>query len=249
MINLKSEREIEIMREGGQILAGILKILEKKVKKGVSLRELDTTAQELIKKMGGRPSFLNFEGYPAVLCTSLNEEIVHVVPSQRVLQEGDVLSLDLGIIWKGYHSDMAITLPVGEISRKARKLIFVTREALKIGIEKSKIRNTIGDIGQAIEHYVEERGFNVVRELCGHGIGRKLHEDPQILNFGKKGAGPKIKEGMVFCIEPMVTVGDWKVVKTPDGFGYKTKDGSLSCHFEHQIAITKRGAIVLTKVN
>jgi len=249
MINLKSEREIKIMREGGQILAGILKILEEKVKKGVSLQELDTTAQELIKKMGGRPSFLNFEGYPAVLCTSLNEEIVHVVPSQRVLREGDILSLDLGIIWKGYHSDMAITLPVGKISQEARKLIFVTREALKIGIEKSKISNTIGDIGHTIEHYVEERGFNVVRELCGHGIGRKLHEDPQILNFGKKGVGPKIKEGMVFCIEPMVTVGDWKVVKTPDGFGYKTKDGSLSCHFEHEIAITKRGAIVLTKVN
>jgi len=247
MNNLKSPKEIKIMREGGRILAKIVGEVERKIKVGITTQELNEIAEKLIQERGGQPSFLNFEGYPAVLCTSLNEELVHAVPSQKILKKGDILSLDLGIYWRGYHSDMAVTVPIGKISKKAQELIFVTKEALKIGIKNSKIGNTIGDIGYTIQQYVESKGFNVVRELCGHGIGKKLHEEPQILNFGEKAKGIKVKEGMVFCIEPIVTAGDWKVVKTIDGFGYRTKDNSLSCHFEHEIAIVRGGPFVLTK--
>jgi len=248
MINLKSDREIYIMREGAKILVKIMKELKKVAKTGVTTQELDSLAKRLIQKIGATPSFLNFEGYPAVLCTSLNEEIVHVTPSERKLQNGDILSLDLGICWRGYHNDMAVTFRIGKVTKEAEKLFYVTKKALEEGIKVSRISNTIGDIGHAIQQYVEAQGFNVIRDLCGHGIGKKLHEDPQVLNFGGKGTGPKIKEGMVFCIEPMTTIGDWKVKKTKDGFGYKTKDGSLSCHFEHEVAITKKGPFVLTRL-
>lgn len=248
MISLKSSKEIEIMREGGKRLAEILKKLQKSVKAGIATQKLEELARELILKYRAEPSFLNFEGYPAVLCTSINEEIVHVPPSNRKLKEGDILSLDLGICWQGYHADMAITLPIGEIPPEKKRLIRVTKKALKLGIKKAKIGNTTGDIGNTIQRYVESQGFNVIRELCGHGIGKKLHEEPKILNFGKKGQGEKIKEGMVFCIEPMVSSGTWKIEKSKDGYGYKTKDNSLSCHFEHEVAITKRGPLILTKI-
>lgn len=247
MINLKSPKEIEIMKEGGKILAEIFKKLQKSTKVGITTQKLEKLARKLISKYRIEPSFLNFEGYPAVLCTSINEEIVHALPSKRELKEGDILSLDLGICWKGYHADMAITLSIGKISPVAKKLILVTKKALKIGIRKAKIGNAIGDIGNAIEKYVRIQGFDVIRELCGHGIGKRLHEEPKILNFGKKGEGIEIKEGMSFCIEPMVSVGDWKVERTKDGFGYKTKDNSLSCHFEHTIVVTKKGPVILTK--
>lgn len=246
-IPIKTKKEISLMKEGGEILVKIMNELKKEVKPGIQTRDLEELARELIKKNRAEPSFLNFEGYPAVLCTSINEEIVHVVPSKRVIKEGDILSLDLGIFYKGFHTDMAITLPVGEVSDEARRLIRVTRKALKLAIKKAKTGNTLGDIGNTIQRYVEGRGFNVVRELCGHGIGRKLHEPPQVLNFGKRRKGEKLKEGMVICIEPMVTIGDWHIKKTKDGFGFKTKDNSLSCHFEATIAITKKGPIVLTK--
>jgi methionyl aminopeptidase len=246
-IPLKSEKEIKIMQEGGKILAEILEKIKRKVEPGVSTKDLEKEAIYLIKKKGVKPSFLNFEGYPAVLCTSINEEIVHVLPSQRIVKDGDILSLDLGIFYKGFHTDMAITIPVGGVSEEARRMIRVTKKALKLAIKKAKIGNTLGDIGNTIQRYVEGRGFSVVRELCGHGIGRKLHEPPQVLNFGKRSKGEKLKEGMVICIEPMVTMGDWHIKRTKDGFGYETKDGSLSCHFEHTVAITKRGSIILTK--
>jgi len=180
------------------------------------------------------------------LCTSVNEEIVHVPPSNRVLKEGDVLKLDLGIFYKGFHTDMAITVPVGKVSFEAQRLIRATKKALKLAIKKVKPGNTFGDIGNTIQRYVESQGFNVVRELCGHGIGRELHEEPKILNYGKRKSGEKIKEGMVFCIEPMVTAGDWHLKRTKDGFGYQTVDGSLTAHFEHTIAVTKNGCRVLT---
>jgi len=248
MISIKSPEEIEVMEEGAKILAEIMDELKKEVRPGITTQELEQLARKLILKFKAEPSFLNFEGYPAVLCTSLNEGIVHVVPSKSMLREGDILSLDLGVYWKEYHSDMAVTVPVGRISQKAKKLIFVTKEALKIGIEKSRIGNTIGDIGYAIQQYVERQGFNVIRELCGHGIGKKLHEDPQVLNFGKRGTGSKIRKGMVFCIEPMVTAGDCQIQKTKDGYGYKTRDNSLSCHFEHEVAVTKQAPFVLTEL-
>jgi len=180
------------------------------------------------------------------LCTSINEEIVHVVPSNRVLKEGDIITLDLGILWKGFHNDMAVSLPVGKIKPEAARLIRVTRKALKRGIKKTRAGNTVGDIGNTIQRYVESQGYNVVRDLCGHGIGKELHEDPQILNYGKRHKGEELKEGMVICIEPMITMGDWKLKKMKDGHGYETEDGSLSCHFEQTMAVTKDGVKVLT---
>lgn len=256
MITIKSEEEIKIMAEGGRILAEIMKDLEKMVKPGITTNEINRAAEALIFKFKGKCSFKGYKDYdnssvkpfPACLCASVNEEIVHVIPSDRVLKEGDIFSLDLGIKYQGFHSDMAVTVPVGNISSEASKLIFTTKESLKKGIEKAISGNTFGDIGNAIQKYVEAQGFNVVRELCGHGIGRDLHEEPQILNYGKKGSGFKIKEGMVFCLEPMVTIGDWRIKSAKDGFGLQTQDSSLSAHFEHTIAVTKNGVKILTLI-
>ena len=246
MILIKTRREIEIMAEGGKILRGIMKELESKVKPGISTRELDQAAQVLVLRKGAECSFKGYQGFPACLCASVNEELVHTVPSARLLREGDILSLDLGILYKGYHSDMAITLPVGRVSPEAQRLIRVTKKALKRGLKKIRPGNTLGDIGNAIQRYVEGQGFSVVRDLCGHGIGKNLHEEPKILNYGKRGAGLKLAEGMVFCLEPMVTAGGWKLRKNKDGHGWETQDGSLSCHFEHQVAVIKNGYRILT---
>jgi methionyl aminopeptidase len=280
VISIKSPTEIEIMAEGGKILAKIMKELEKNVRPGITTKELDRLAESLIssspealaKEDKIKCSFKGYKDsdgysvlpYPACLCTSINEEIVHAVPSERILKEGDIISLDLGIFYKGYHTDMAVTLPVGKVSPQAQRLIRVTKKALKLAIKKVKPGNTFGDIGNTIQRYVESqaytaseavgparaelghRGFNVIRDLCGHGIGKELHEEPEILNFGKRKTGPEIKEGMVFCIEPMVSMGDWHIKRKKDGFGYQTADGSLSAHFEHMVAVTKNGCQVLT---
>jgi len=246
MITIKTTEEIKIMAEGGKILAGIMKELEGMVRPGIATKDLDKAAEGLVLSSGGKCSFKNYHGYPACLCASINEEIVHAVPSDRVLKDGDILSLDLGLIWKGYHTDMAITLPVGKISHEAKKLLEAAKKALEIGIKEAKIGSTFGDISFAIQKYVESQGFNVVRELCGHGIGKNLHEDPEILNYGKEGTGSELAEGMVFCLEPMVTAGDWHIKKSKDGFGYQTKDGFLSAHFEHTIAVAPTGCQVLT---
>ena len=248
MITIKTEKEIKVMTEGARILAGIVEELKKRVRPGITTKELEKLAESLILKSGGKCNFKGEDNFPACICTSVNEEIVHAVPSERVLKEGDILSLDLGLLWKGFHTDMAITLPVGKISFEAQRLLRVTKKALSRGIKKSKVGNTFGDIGETIQRYVESQGFNVVRDLCGHGIGRKLHEDPPIPNYGKRHKGPKIKEGMVFCLEPMVTMGDYRIKKGKDGFSFETSDGSLSAHFEHMIAITKKGPFVLTKL-
>jgi len=246
MIPIKSEKEIQIIAANGKILASIIKELEKKVRPGISTEELDRVAESLILNSGGTPSFKGYDGYPATLCTSINEEIVHGVPSSRVLKEGDILSLDIGMKLNGFHTDMAVTVGVGKISPQAQRLIWVTKKALKRGIKKVRPDNTFGDIGNTIQRYVEDQGLGVVRELCGHGIGQELHEDPQVLNYGKRHDGATIKEGMVFCIEPMITIGDWKIEEMPDGFCYKTADNSLSAHFEHTIAVTKDGPVILT---
>ncbi len=236
------------MTEGGRILAGIMKDLEKRVRPGVATKELGRVAETLILKSGSKCSFKGHQGFPACLCASINEEIVHAVPSSRILKKGDILSLDLGLFYKGFHADMAKTLPVGKISSEAQRLIKVTKKALETGIREIKPGNFIGDTGQAIQKYVEGQGFSVVRELCGHGIGKELHEEPEILNYGERETGPEIKEGMVLCLEPMVTTGDWRIKKSEDGYGYKTADGRLSAHFEHTILVTRNGAKILTMV-
>jgi len=248
MIFIKTKKETEIMAEGGKILAKIMKELEKKVRPGITTKELDRLAESLIFKFGAKCSFKGYQNYPTCLCTSINDEIVHAIPSERILKEGDIVSLDLGVFFKGFHADMAITVPVGKINSQAKKLIEVTKKSLKMGIREIEPGNYLGDIGFAVQKYVESSGFNVVRELCGHGIGKNIHEDPEVLNFGEENTGSEIKEGMILCLEPMVTVGDWRIKKSDDGFGYKTKDGSLSAHFEQTIAVTKNGYKILTKL-
>ncbi len=261
MISIKSSEEIQIMAEGGKILAQIMKELEKKVEPGVTTKYLNKVAEDLVLKYGGKPSFKGHQGFPAALCISINEELVHCIPSERKLKKGDIVSLDLGILFNGFHADMAITVPVGEVSSETLRLIRVTKKSLKRGIKKVRPGNTFGDIGNTIQRYVEGQGYNVIRDLCGHGIGKELHEEPQITNYGKRKTGPQIKEGMVFCIEPMVTIGDCrpsvdgrasplagKLKKAKDSYGYETKDGSLCAHFEHTIAVTKTGCQILTEL-
>ena len=236
------------MREGGRILAEITKDLERMVKPGISTQELNRAAQALVLKSGGKCSFLGFNGYPACLCTSVNEEIVHAIPSGRILKEGDIVSLDLGMLYKGLHTDIAVTVPCGKVSPEINRLIRVTKKALKRGIKKVGPYNTFGDISNTIQRYIEDQGFSVVKDLCGHGIGRNLHEDPEILNYGTRHSGSEIKPGMVFCLEPMVAVGKGEIKKSKDGSAYETADGSLSAHFEHTMVATKNGAKVLTVI-
>ena len=247
------------MRQGGRMLAGILDKLLQMVKPGIKTKDLDRAAEALILKSGAKVAFKGYEGFPAALCVSVNEEIVHAVPSERILKEGDIVTLDIGLVWpsfakategeKGFYLDMARTVAVGKVPPETARLIRVTKKALHYGLKKTRPGNTVGDIGNTIQRYVESQGYQVVRELCGHGIGRELHEDPRVLNYGKRGTGPELVEGMVICIEPMITVGDWKLKRSKDGFGFETKDGSLSCHFEDTIAITKQGSEVLTNMD
>lgn len=248
MIPIKSEKEIQIMAEGGKILARIIKKLEKKVEPGITTKYLDKVAEDFVFKYGAKPSFKNYQGFPASLCVSINEELVHCIPSGRKLKEGDIISLDLGILFKGLNTDMAVTIPVGEVSPEALRLIRVTKKALKRGIKKVRPGNTFGDIGNTIQRYVEGQGLNVVRDLCGHGIGKEVHEDPRIPNYGKRKTGTAIKEGMIFCLEPMVTIGDYYLKKAGDSYGYQTKDGSLSAHFEHTMVVTKNSCQILTEI-
>jgi methionyl aminopeptidase len=246
MIKIKTKEEINIMAQGGKILAEIMKEVASKVEPGVTTKFLDKVAENLVFKFGAKPSFKNYQGFPAVLCTSINEELVHSIPSERKLKSGDIISLDLGILYNGYHSDMAITVPVGEVSLEALRLIRTTKKALKRGIKKVRPGITFGDIGNTIQRYVEDQGYSVIRDLCGHGIGKELHEDPEIPNYGKRKTGEKIRTGMVFCLEPMIAMGDWQVKKSRDGYGFQMKDNSLCAHFEHTIALTETGPKVLT---
>jgi methionyl aminopeptidase len=247
MINTYTTKEIRVMQQGGRILARIMRELKKEVKPGITTQYLDKVAEDLVFKYNVEPSFKGFNKYPASLCTSINQEIVHAVPSDRLLKNGDILSLDLGIRFKGYCTDVAITIPIGKVDKKTKKLINVTKKALEIGIKQCKPGNHLEDISWAIQNYVEKQAFNVIRELVGHGVGKKVHEDPQIPNFGEPGKGIELKERMVLALEPMVTMGSWRVEKCKDGFGYKTKDNGLSAHFEHTVAITEKGPEVLTR--
>lgn len=257
MIYIKTPEEIALIREGGKILAQILQELGQAVKPGMKTIELDRLAESLVFKYGAVAAFKNYKpdfnhdgqgGYPASVCVSVNEEVVHGIPGERALQEGDIVSLDMGVLYKGYFTDAAITVGVGKISPMAEKLITVTKKSLELAIRQAKIGNHLGDIGFAMQSYVEKNGFSIVRDLVGHGVGKLIHEEPEIPSFGKPGAGLELAEGMVLAFEPMVNVGSYKVKTLADGWTYATVDKSLSAHFEHTVAITKNGAEVLTKL-
>ncbi len=243
---IKSPEEIQIMAEGGKILGTVLKELEKMVRPGITLLELDAAAEAMIIKHGAKPAFKGYKKFPYSLCTSVNEDIVHGLPTKYVLKEGDMVTLDLGVLHKGYNTDSAITVAVGEISFEAKRLMKVTEKALRLGIKKARDGVTTGDIGNTIQRFVEDQGFGVVRDLYGHGIGKSVHEEPYVPNYGKRATGTVLKEGMVICIEPMVTAGTYEMKRSKDGYGFATRDGSLSAHFEHTIVITKDGCRVLT---
>jgi methionyl aminopeptidase len=247
MIHLKTEEEINIMAEGGKILAAVLAEIEKMAKPGITTLELDKAAEALIVKHGAKPAFKGYQKFPYSLCASVNENVVHGYPSNYTLKNGDIVGLDLGVLYKGYNTDMAVTVPVGEVSFETKRLLQATKKALRIGMKKARDGVKIGDLGETIQRFVEGQGFGVVRNLCGHGIGKAVHEDPFIPNFGKRHTGIELKEGMVICIEPMVTAGDYTLKKSEDGYGFATKDGSLAAHFEHTVAITKDGCKILTQ--
>ncbi len=246
MINLRTKEEIEKLRRSNRLVAQALLKVREAIRPGVRTAELDRIAEETIRRGGGRPAFKGYRGYPANLCVSVNEEVVHGIPGPRRLEEGDIVSLDLGVLMDGYYGDAAITVPVGEVSEEAKKLIEVTEEALHKGIEKARVGNRLYDISHAIQSWVESFGFSVVRDFVGHGIGRQLHEEPQVPNFGPPNQGPRLMVGMVLAIEPMVNAGGWQVRVREDGWTVVTADGSLSAHFEHTIAITEDGPDILS---
>ena len=238
-ISIKTEKEIELMQESGRILALVLKELENYIKPGISTLEIDKKCYELIKGYGCRPSFLNYNGFPASLCVSVNNEVVHGIPDkEHILKEGDIVSLDCGVIYEGYHSDAARTVPVGEISEEAKKLIEVTEQSFFEGIKHAKAGKHLHEISEAIQAYVESFGFSVVRDLVGHGIGRNLHEEPQVPNFKQRSRGPKLAPGMTLAIEPMVNAGRYHVYWADNNWTVLTRDGSLSAHYENTVLIT-----------
>jgi len=246
MIPIKSEEDIKMIKKSGKILSKIIRKLQKFVRKGVTTVEIDRIAQKLIKDENVISAFKGYNGFPSNICTSVNEEIVHGIPGEKMLNDGDILSLDVGINYKGYFSDAAITLPVGRIDSKLQKLIDVTRSALSEGIKQAQVNNHLSDISYAIQTYVERQGFSIVRQFVGHGIGYSLHEDPQIPNFGLPHQGELLKKGMVFAIEPMVNMGTGECRIIDNGWTAVTKDGFPSAHFEHTIAITENGPEILT---
>ncbi len=247
-ITIKSDREIAIMRQAGRIVATVLGVLSKQVRPGMKTKELEVIAAGELERLGAKPSFKGYRGFPANLCVSVNDEIVHGIPGERILNEGDVVSLDFGVIFKGFQGDAAVTVGVGEISPQAEQLMETTEGALKASIAVAYPGARLGDISAAVQHYAESRGYSVVREYTGHGIGRKMHEDPQIPNFGSPGAGPVLKKGMTLALEPMVNAGDWRTRLGNDHWVVLTADGSLAAHFEHTIAITNGEPEVLTIV-
>jgi methionyl aminopeptidase len=244
----KSAAEIEKMRRSGRIVRLVLDLLEKMVAPGVSTMDLERAADKSIRELGAKPAFKGYYDYPCVLCTSINQEIVHGIPNERrVLKPGDVVSIDCGVVLDGYYGDAAITVPVGKLESKVEKLLEVTESSLYRAIEAARVGNTIGDLGAAVQQVVEENGFSVVREFVGHGIGTRLHEDPQIPNYGTPGHGPKLREGMVLAIEPMVNAGTAGVLLLDDKWTAVSEDGSYSAHFEHCVAVTNNGPDILTK--
>jgi len=245
-IIVKSEREIATMRQAGRIVATVLEVLKAKLKAGMKTKELDIIAAKELARLGAKPSFKGYRGFPANLCVSVNDEIVHGIPGERVIAEGDIVSLDLGAIFDGFQGDAAITVALGNVSRRARNLVVTTQGALEAGIAAARSGGRLGDISAAIQDYAESRGYSVVREYTGHGIGRQMHEAPQVPNFGQPGEGPELKRGMTLALEPMLNIGDWRTRVGSDHWVVLTADGSLSAHFEHTIAITDGKPEVLT---
>lgn len=246
MISIKSEHEIELMRKAGYLVSLTHKYLKPFIKAGITTKELDKLAYDFIIEHGGVPSCLGYEGFPATLCTSVNDEVVHGIPSNRKLKNGDIITIDMVIGYKGYQGDAAWTYEVGEISPKKKYLMEHTENALYEGIKQVKPGNHIGDISNAIEEYAKKHNLGVIRELCGHGIGTDMHEDPDVPNYGKKGEGPRLKEGMVICIEPMLNLGTREIYMMDDDWTIKTDDGLPSAHYEHTILVTKDGYEILT---
>ncbi len=244
MIKIKSSAEIECMRKSGALLRDLLLYLEELVKPGISTKRLDEFAYDYIKKHNAKPSFLGYGGFPGTLCTSVEDQVVHGFPSAHRLKEGEIVSIDAGLVLNGWQADAARTFLVGEVSEEKRRLVDTTRESFFEGVKQFKVGNRIGDISHAIQTYNEERGYGVVRAMVGHGIGRELHEDPSVPNYGKAGHGPKLEVGMVLAIEPMINMGTWQVIE--DGWNCTTLDGKPSAHYENTVALTENGAEILT---
>ena len=249
MVILKSPEEIRKLRGNNLMVAQILEELKKIIRPGVTTLELDRYCEELTLQKGGKPAFKGYRGYPFSLCTSVNEEVVHGMPSERKLREGDIVSLDFGIYHQGLYGDAAVTVPVGEVSDEAGRLMQVTEEALYKAIEQARAGNRLGDVSAAIQNHAEAAGYSVVRDLVGHGIGRSLHEDPQVPNYGREGRGIELRPGIVLAIEPMVNAGTYAVKVLQDGWTVVTADGKLSAHFEHSVAIMENGPFILSRID
>jgi methionyl aminopeptidase len=247
VIPIKSEKDLQMLRRSAQILSAVMRKVQKSVRPGITTLDIDRLSEELILKEKALPAFKGYKGFPATACVSVNEEIVHGIPSPRVILEGDIVSIDLGVDYQGYFSDMAVTLPVGRVDENKRKLIEVTRKALDAGIRQAHAGNYLSDISHSIQSFVEDHGFSVVRQFVGHGIGAALHEEPEIPNFGDAHLGPLLKKGMVLAIEPMVNVGGWECFIAKNGWTALTKDGLASAHFEHTVAVTDKGPLILTE--
>ncbi|MEW5921216.1 MAG: type I methionyl aminopeptidase [Bacillota bacterium] len=246
MITLKSPQEIDVMRQAGRIVAQTLQVLKEVIKPGITTIQLDALAKRTIESFHASPAFLGYRGFPASICVSLNEEVVHGIPGLRRLRNGDIISIDVGVYYRGYYGDAAATYPVGEISPLARELLEVTEQSLYRGLDMAYPGKRLYDISNAIQEYVESRGYSVVRNYVGHGIGSEMHEEPQVPNFGIPGKGPRLETGMVLAIEPMVNAGGWQVETLADKWTVVTSDRSLSAHFEHTVAILEDGPIILT---
>ncbi len=246
MISVKSRHELEIMREAGRIVAMAHAEVKRVVAPGITTRDLDDVVEQVIRKAGATPSFKGYQGFPAAICASVNEELVHGIPGNRELHEGDIVSVDIGAFFKGYHGDSAYTYAVGSISQEAQRLLDMTEASLYEGIKRAMVGNRLSDISHAIQSYVEPKGMSIVREYVGHGIGREMHEAPQIPNFGPPGKGPRLKAGMVLAIEPMVNAGGPDVRTLLDNWTVVTEDGSLCAHFEHTVAVDDNGPVLLT---
>ena len=247
MIYLKTDEEIELMRESNLLVGMTLGEMAKWIAPGITTLKLDKIAEEFIRDHGAQPGFLGYGGFPNTLCISVNEVIVHGIPNSYALREGDIVSIDCGAVKNGFNGDSAYTFCVGEVVPEIRQLLKTTKESLYLGIEHAVEGKRIGDIGHAVQTYCEARGYSVVRELCGHGIGKKLHEEPNVPNYGRPGTGPLLKNGMCIAIEPMINQGTAAIKQMPDGWTVKTKDGKLSAHFEHTVAITANGPLILTQ--
>jgi methionyl aminopeptidase len=246
VINIKSDMEIQYMRDAGKVVSGVLALIEQVIKPGITTEDLDKLAEEFIIKQGAKPSFKGYCGFPASICTSVNNEVVHGIPTNRILLEGDIISIDCGAVLNGYHGDAARTFPVGKVSDEAARLIEVTKNSFFKGASKAVIGNRLSDISSAIQCYAEEHGYSVVRDFVGHGIGTSMHEDPEVPNYGTPSKGPKLVHGMVLAIEPMINMGKHYVKVEPNRWTVVTRDGSLSAHYENTVAIIKEGPEILT---